>query len=296
MQEHKKTFETLEQELLERLKERGCSSVTITGYRYLCNSIISWLQDNGYDYYTEEGGIAFLQDYLKTHGNNQYYKNLRTAIYRLNDLTIGSWKNVHSDKGKKFFLSAEFKDIVDKYCFHEENKGLTAGTIKYKRYAISWFLHELEKRKCCSLLQITPEAVIMSCTRITYHSLWGEIKLFLRYLVAEGKIDIDYSTLVPHYSRPYVIPSIKSFGAISKIGKPVNQTELCNANCKCKEELSTSKGYIEFFVDGKKRKILIDEILYIDSCNSIRTRNFKVITDNKINLDIERFDKYQKNN
>ena len=50
MQEHKKTFETLEQELLERLKERGCSSVTITGYRYLCNSIISWLQDNGYDY------------------------------------------------------------------------------------------------------------------------------------------------------------------------------------------------------------------------------------------------------
>ena len=44
------------------------SSVTITGYRYLCNSIISWLQDNGYDYYTEEGGIAFLQDYLKTHG------------------------------------------------------------------------------------------------------------------------------------------------------------------------------------------------------------------------------------
>ncbi len=222
MQEHKKTFETLEQELLERLKERGCSSVTITGYRYLCNSIISWLQDNGYDYYTEEGGIAFLQDYLKTHGNNQYYKNLRTAIYRLNDLTIGSWKNVHSDKGKKFFLSAEFKDIVDKYCFHEENKGLTAGTIKHKRYAISWFLHELEKRKCCSLLQITPEAVIMSCTRITYHSLWGEIKLFLRYLVAEGKIDIDYSTLVPHYSRPYVIPSIYSINEIKRIENSID--------------------------------------------------------------------------
>ena len=105
MQERENTFETLEQELLERLKERGCSSVTITGYRYLCNSIISWLQDNGYDYYTEEGGNAFLKDYLGTHGNNQYYNNLKTVVYRLNDLTIGSWKNVHSDKGKKFFLS-----------------------------------------------------------------------------------------------------------------------------------------------------------------------------------------------
>lgn len=222
MQERENTFETLEQELLERLKDRGCSPVTITGYRYLCNSIISWLQDNGYDYYTEDGGNAFLQNYLRTQGNNQYYNNLRTAIYRLNDIASGSWKNVHSNKGKKFFLSEEFVDIVNRYCLHEESKGLTAGTIKYKRYAISWFLHELEKRQCCSLLQITPEAVVMSCKRITYQSLWGEIKFFLRYLVDEEKIDVDYSTLVPHYSKPYVIPSIYSIDEIKRIENSID--------------------------------------------------------------------------
>lgn len=32
MQERENTFETLEHELLERLKNRGCSPVTITGY------------------------------------------------------------------------------------------------------------------------------------------------------------------------------------------------------------------------------------------------------------------------
>ena len=41
-------FDVLKNELLEKLKARGCSSITITGYRYLYNSIISWLMDNGY--------------------------------------------------------------------------------------------------------------------------------------------------------------------------------------------------------------------------------------------------------
>lgn len=36
--------------------------------------------------YTKEGGNTFLQDYLCKHGNNRYYTNLRTVVYRLNDL------------------------------------------------------------------------------------------------------------------------------------------------------------------------------------------------------------------
>ena len=86
MHEKFQSFDTLEKELLDRLKARGCSSITITGYRYLCNSIISWLQDNGFDHYTKEGGDSFLQNYVKNHGKNQYYTNLRTVVYRLNDL------------------------------------------------------------------------------------------------------------------------------------------------------------------------------------------------------------------
>ena len=224
MQEQNYSFVELRAELLEKLRNLGCTPITITGYRYLCNSIISWLQDNGYDFYTEDGGNAFLQDYLDNHGINQYYNNLRTTIYRLNDLTIGNWKSVHSDKGKKFFLSGEFIDVVDEYCLYEKNRGLAAGTIKYKRYATSWFLHELEKKHCCSLLEITPEIVVMSCAKITYRSLWGEVKLFLRYLVNEGKIDVDYSTLVPHYRKPYVIPSIYSIEEIKRIENSIDTT------------------------------------------------------------------------
>lgn len=226
MQERYTSFDALENELLERLKARGCSSITVTGYRYLCNSIISWLKENGLESYTKESGNAFLQDYLSKHGNSQYYSNLRTVVYRLNDLVDGKWKDVHSDKGKHFILSDKFVDIVNKYCFHETAKGLASGTIKYKRYAISWFFHELGMRHCFSLTQISPQLIVQACTKITDHNLWGEVRLFLKYLALEEKLDTDYSTLVPHYSKPYVIPSVYSIDEVKRIENSVDTTTI----------------------------------------------------------------------
>lgn len=222
MQEICYSFETLERELLEKLEHRGCSPVTITGYRYLCNSIISWLKDNGVEFYTKESGNAFLRDYLSKHGNNHYYSNLRTVVYRLNDLVDGKWSDVHSDKGKQFILSGEFTDIVNKYCSDETVKGLKSGTIRCKRYAISWFFHELGMLQCFSLTQLSPKTIVQACTKITDHNLWGEIRLFLRYLVLEEKLKTDYSTLVPHYSKPYVIPSVYSIDEIKRIENSVD--------------------------------------------------------------------------
>ena len=226
MQERYNSFDMLKNELLEKLKARGCSSITITGYRYLYNSIISWLKNNGYEFYTKEAGNAFLQNYLSIHGNNQYYTNLRTVVYRLNDLVDDKWEDVHSDKGKHFILSDEFADIVNKYCSDEAAKGLASGTIKYKRYAISWFFHELGMFQCFSLTQLTPKAIVQACAKITDHNLWGEVRLFLRYLVLEEKLETDYSTLVPHYSKPYVIPSVYSIDEIKRIENSVNTSTI----------------------------------------------------------------------
>lgn len=226
MQERCNSFDVLRNELLEKLEARGCSSVTITGYRYLYNSIISWLKDNGHEFYTKEGGNAFLQAYISKHGNNQYYTNLRTVVYRLNDLVDGKWVNVHSDKGKHFILSDEFIDIVNRYCSIETDKGLAIGTIKYKRYAISWFFHELGILECFSLTQLSPKLIVMACTKITDHNLWGEIGLFLRYLVLEEQLETDYSTLVPHYSKPYVIPSVYSIDEIKRIENSVDTSTI----------------------------------------------------------------------
>ena len=120
MQKKIKSFECLESELLEKMRLRGCTSTTITGYRYLCNSVISWFKENGFSQYTEQGADQFLQEYLDNHGKNEYYRNLRTVVFRLNDVARDTWKEVHSDKGKHFDISEEYNLLCSLYhhrCF-----------------------------------------------------------------------------------------------------------------------------------------------------------------------------------
>ncbi len=86
MQERNFSFEELRANLLERIRGQGCTPITVTGYRYLCNSIFKWLKEKGYNNYSVKGGDEFLSDYYSKHGENQYYTNLRTVVYRLNDI------------------------------------------------------------------------------------------------------------------------------------------------------------------------------------------------------------------
>ena len=83
IQERNYSFEELEAELLKRLKERGCTPVTINGYRYQCHGIFAKLKENGYESYSNEGGMILLQEYYSRQGDNKYYRSIRTVIYRL---------------------------------------------------------------------------------------------------------------------------------------------------------------------------------------------------------------------
>ncbi len=222
MQEQIYSFEGLREILLEKLKGRGCSAITITGYRYQCNSIFKWLNEKGYDHYTVEGGNCFLQNYCDGHGKNQYYADLRTVIYRLNDILQNTWNNVHSDKGRHFCMPDAFVEIVIRYCRWSVDTGHAPGTVKNKRYAISWFMEELSKADCSSLADMSPVSISRACIKITDHRHWGEIKLFLRYLTEYEGVRFDYSTIVPNYTNPYVIPSVYSVNEIKSVENAID--------------------------------------------------------------------------
>ncbi len=223
MQEQIYSFEELREVLLQKLKGQGCATVTITGYRYLCNRIFKWLREKNYGYYTTKGGNIFLQNYYTEHGENQYYKNLRTVIYRLNDILRDTWCNVHSDKGKHFCLPDAFVEIVNRYCYWIVDTGHASGTVKSKRYAVSWFLDELYKLDCSSFEEITPMLVSQACIKIADHNLWGEIRRFLKYLTEFGGVRSDYSTIVPRYARRYVVPSVYSINEIRSVENSIDK-------------------------------------------------------------------------
>ena len=222
MQEQNHSFEELETRLLEKLKDQGCTSITIAGYHYLCNSIFKWFKENNMDSYSEEGGNRFLQDYQSKHGENPYHAHLKKVIHRLNDIKKGTWSSVHSDKSKHFYLPDSFVETINEYCRWNDDAGRAAGTIRIKKYAVSWFLDEVAKQKCDSLNNLSPELIVRACTKVTDRSHWGEIGRFLRYLAEQGHINTDYSTFVPHYRRPYVVPSVYSIEEIKKIEQAVD--------------------------------------------------------------------------
>jgi len=87
------------------------------------------LKTKGYDAYAKGGGARVLDEYLKTHGQNQYYSNLKTVIRRLDDLSDGKWEDIHSAKDKTFSLTNDYSYVIDKYCDFCRLKGLTDGTI-----------------------------------------------------------------------------------------------------------------------------------------------------------------------
>lgn len=273
MQETNHSFTELKTELLEKLRDRGCTTITITGYRYLCNSIFTWLSDNGFDCYTEKAGSLFLQHYQSEHGENQYYLSLRTVVQRLNDLLKGQWSDVHSDKGKHFCLPDTYAEIVDHYCNWSENIGHASGTIRNKRYAISWFLDELSKQDCKSLDVLSPSCVARASLKVTNYSLWGEIRLFLTYLTEFEGVTSDYSTIVSRYSKPYIIPSVYSIEEIKRIEEAVDTSTVIGRRDYAMILLASRMG----MRSGDIVRLTIEDVLNRTVLDIIQTKTGNVL-------------------
>lgn len=220
------TYEAIQSKLLEWLDDKGYSSVTVTAYRYLSNSIFRMMKAKGYPLYCKDGGAAVLKEYLEQNANNEYYSNLKTVVCRLDDLLDGSWSDKHSPECEQFGLNNDQTAIIENYCSFCKSTGRKAGTIKIKKYAISWFLYEMSALGYSDIDDITPERVAKACINITDHNLWGEVSRFLRYLSDEGLLSADYSTVVPHYQRPYVIPSVYTEEEVSQIETAINRQSI----------------------------------------------------------------------
>lgn len=214
MDKAKSNFAELEKRLLHTLAERKCARVTITGYRYVCNSIFRELQNSGIMTYTETIGANYLDNYLANHGSNEYYKVLKTTIRRLNDIANGIWNERHYAK-RKFGLSKSQSKVVEGYCKKHERAGMAQRTISKKRYGASLFLEKLNEIGCTKIEDISASCVCKACLGLESHGLWGQMRMFLKYLSDEGIIQSDYSTLLSHRPAPYILPSTYTAAEIS---------------------------------------------------------------------------------
>ena len=149
------SFEEIQSMLLDKMRARGCSVITVTGCRYVSNSIFRVMKDRGYQSYCKEGGDMVLKEYLAEESANQYYLNLKTAVCQLNDLLDDNWKDRHGSGPKKYLLCEWQLSAITAYCSYCESVGRKAGTVRIKRTAASWFFHEVNKLRCTNINDIS---------------------------------------------------------------------------------------------------------------------------------------------
>ena len=217
------SYETIQSMLLEKMQKRSYSAVSVTLCRYVSNSIFRMMKDLGYQEYCKEGASKVLKEYLNRNGANQYYSNLKTIIHRMDDLLDGIWRERHGPGRRQFSLTRDQAAAVEDYCSFYESAGRKPGTITIKKYVTSWFLYELSELGCSNIDSMTLDLVVKACIKITDHNLWGEIRSFLKYLSDKGTLPADYSTAVPHYQKPYVIPSVYSEEEVLQIENSIDR-------------------------------------------------------------------------
>ena len=107
------SYEAIQSMLLEKMQERGCSTVSVTLCRYVSNSIFRMMKDLGYKEYCKEGASKVLNAYLNHKGANQYYSNLKTTIHRMDDLLDGTWKERHGPGRRQFSLARDQAGAIE---------------------------------------------------------------------------------------------------------------------------------------------------------------------------------------
>jgi site-specific recombinase xerD len=115
--------------------------------------------------------------------------------------------------------------------------------------------------------------IISACVKITVHNLWGEIRFFLKYLSEFEIVKFDYSTIVPHYSKPYVIPSVYSIEEIKRIEEAVDTSTVLGKRDYAMILLASRMG----MRSGDIVKLRIEDVKYRTELNIIQEKTENIL-------------------
>lgn len=199
------TFD-LKQGLLEMLQAKSYTEGTLNNYRRTLTILESYMYDNGIDAHTPAVGSVFITDYLSEHNLGiSRQKSIITIISRLND----HYNNTNYTLQRKqeiASLPGTYKYLLESYLSFCRKNGNKEGTIVAKRSFCGRFLMYLSDLGCRELSKWTSSYICKACVVAQNKDAWAPIRMFLKLLNLSNLVKVDYSTLVPHYKRPIIIP------------------------------------------------------------------------------------------
>lgn len=224
MEKRNRPIEALTCGLLEQLELKFYGKDTLGNYRRILKNLALYMQNNEVPAYSSEVGKAFIKDYISNHEISvSFQKSINTVIGRINDYCEG---NKYSPQRKKpsVKLPENYAVLLEDYLSFCKQEGNRAGTIKGKRKFCGDFLMFLMTLGCNDIRDINSTQICKACLMFNNKDAWAAIRMFIKYIYKENIVEYDYSTIVPHYTRPFVIPATYSEDEILRFENSIDRS------------------------------------------------------------------------
>jgi len=216
----------LTHELLEWLRSKSYCDRHVSRHRQIAHNVSEYMIARGIIGYTPEVGYAFLENYFsKRKISSQSKDRVRMVVSRLNDFCMERKPPSRTtDAPNREPLAGQFSTVLDAYLDWCAANGSKPSTIRAKSDFCGAFLRNLVDLGCGSIDRMNPEQVGRACLMFQNRNAWSHVRMFLRYLYGTSLVACDYSSIVPSYRRPVVLPSVYAEDDMRRLEEAVDLT------------------------------------------------------------------------
>jgi len=214
-------------ELLTQLHSQNYSQSTLSCYKSVLNKITRYMQSNDENNYTKEICSHFLQEWRQQKNpSSSWYNHVKTIINRLNDI-LDEKPYVRMHSSKELIYPAILRSHLDDYLSFMRKHGNKESTINVRRVYCAQFLCSLESQGLSSIGKLQPNHIYDAfISTLSKEGFCEKIPFFLNYLYSQHILDKNYSTLVPRYATPQILPTVYTNEEIECLLNAVNQSTL----------------------------------------------------------------------
>lgn len=258
MTEHNNlAFDELSNAVIEQLKEQHYMDSTLLIYKRIYRRIKEFMKQKGIFAYSPESGQAFLE---LQNVSSSTYSTYACAVRRLNDLYNGKEYRCHHDNPSEE-ICPEYQELLNNYLTECIDRGNKPRTIIHKKFSCVVFLNALAKKGYKDISVITAEIIGQTLLLFSNKDRYSDIRLLLKYLYENKKIEEDYSGIIPQVKRKIPIPTVYTVDEIKKIENSIDLSTDTGIRNICIIRLASRMG----FRSGDIAKLKINEIDFVSN-------------------------------
>ena len=219
MSEKQTYFRTLYEAVIGELESLGYMDSTLINYRRFYARLYSFMENYSINEYSPAVGEAFVSEYYPcdTHRRRIVLLMIRRLDDHLNGIPYSCHRTMKTPN-----IPPAFEGVINDYLEYCTEIGNKPGTINEKKRFCLIFLQFLSDIGCDNISELTVEIVAKSCLIYINKDGYAALRQFLRYLFEKGLIIKDLSTIVRHYKRRQIIPSVFTPEEIKKMESTIN--------------------------------------------------------------------------